>query len=202
MLSRSLALRALEPSKKSELMTPESGDSVAVNTDHLVPPTRRTEVSAEVPDWSREACGHSEWNPSRQLLKAIRDYQMAIAADGVAAKVQAKLAVARHRFWSVVCGADIPINTRIGGGLLLPHPNGVVMHPSVSIGPNCLLFQQVTLGVGPRPGFPELGGHVDVGAGAKILGGVKIGDHAVIGANSIVVSDVPSGSSVPALLKY
>ncbi len=53
----------------------------------------------------------------------------------------------RHRFWSVVTGADIPLGCRIGGGLLLPHPNGVVIHPDAAIGPNCLIFQQVTLGV-------------------------------------------------------
>jgi len=44
---------------------------------------------------------------------------------------------------------------------------------------------------GPKPGAPILGGHVDVGAGAKILGGVKIGDHAIIGANAVVIQDVP-----------
>ena len=85
---------------------------------------------------------------------------------------------------------------------MMPHPNGVVVHPEAVIGPNCLLFQQVTIGSGPRPGLPKLGGHVDVGPGAKILGGVTIGDHAVIGANAVVVSDVPAGAvavGVPAV---
>jgi serine O-acetyltransferase len=114
----------------------------------------------------------------------------------------AKHAVLRHRFWSAVCGCDIPLNSRLGGGLALPHPNGVVIHPDAVIGPNCMVFQQVTIGTGPKPGVPTLGGHVDVGSGAKILGGVTIGDHVVIGANSVVISDVPSGYSVPALAKY
>jgi serine O-acetyltransferase len=116
-----------------------------------------------------------------------------------------KLAVLRHRFWSVVTGADIPLNAGgIGGGLLLPHPNGVVIHPEAHIGPNCLLFQQVTIGTGSTPGTPRIGGHVDVGAGAKILGGVVIGDHAVIGANAVVVTDVPAWSvavGVPAVAR-
>jgi serine O-acetyltransferase len=116
-----------------------------------------------------------------------------------------KVAVLRHRFWSVVSGADIPINTHhLGGGLLLPHPQGVVIHPDVVLGPNCLLMQQVTLGTGPKPGVPRLGGHVDVGAGAKILGGVVIGDHAVIGANAVVISDVPAHAvavGIPAVVK-
>ena len=84
----------------------------------------------------------------------------------------------------------------IEGGLLLPHPNGIVIHPKVRIGPNCLLFQQVTLGTGgPVPGAPVLAGHVDIGAGAKVLGGVTIGAHAVIGANAVVLSDVPAGAT-------
>jgi serine O-acetyltransferase len=88
--------------------------------------------------------------------------------------------------------------------LLIPHPNGVVVHPEAVIGPNCLLFQQVTIGTGPKPGVPRLGGNIDVGPGAKILGGVVIGDHAVIGANAVVLNDVPAGAvavGVPAVTK-
>ena len=67
---------------------------------------------------------------------------------------------------------------------------------NVRIGPNCLIFQQVTLGtVATRSGLPRLGAHVDVGAGARILGPVTIGDHAVIGANAVVLSDVPPGAT-------
>jgi len=114
------------------------------------------------------------------------------------------MAVLRHRFWSVVCGSDIPLGCQLGGGLLLPHPNGVVLHPAVVIGPNCLLFQQVTIGVS-HGGVPTLGGHVDVGAGAKIIGPVRIGDHARIGANAVVTSDVPPGATavgVPARIIF
>lgn len=102
----------------------------------------------------------------------------------------------QHRFWSVVTGADIPLNCNIGGGAVLIHPNGIVIFPGAVIGPNCLIFQQVTIGTGgTKPGAPVLGGHVDVGAGAKILGGVNIGDDAVIGANAVVLQDVPQGST-------
>jgi serine O-acetyltransferase len=78
--------------------------------------------------------------------------------------------------------------------LLIPHPNGIVIHPEAEIGPNCLLFQQVTIG-SAHGGVPRLGGHVDVGAGAKVLGPITIGDHAVIGANAVVTTDVPSGAT-------
>lgn len=160
--------------------------------------------SAVIPDWSREECRRF-WDPSRKLLRALRDYTAARERGGVIGRVSSKLAAVRHRFWSVVAGADIPLNaTKIEGGLEMPHPHGIVIHPKSEIGANCLLFQQVTLGTGPKPGTPRLGGHVDVGAGAKILGGVVIGDHAIIGANAVVVSDVPAWGvavGVPAVVK-
>ncbi len=159
-------------------------------------------ISAQAADWSREHKPFCAWRPSRSLLASIRAYQRH-AGRGPVDVVARGVAVLRHRFWSVVSGADIPVNCRLGGGLLLPHPNGVVIHPSAEVGPNCLVFQQVTLGAGSRPGFPRLGGHVDVGAGAKILGGVTIGDHARIGANAVVMIDVPAGATavgVPARL--
>lgn len=151
--------------------------------------------SATIPDWSREAVGAWQWHPSRKLLRAIRDYQRHRARRSLAAKIAARAAVLRYRFWSVVTGADIPPTTSIGGGLLMPHPNGIVIHPDAVIGPNCLLMQQVTLGAG-RGGAPRLAGHVDVGAGAKVLGGVAIGTDAVIGACALVLRDVPAGITV------
>lgn len=156
-----------------------------------IEPLELTTPSASAPDWSRERCGPFEWHPSRQLLRALRDYQSAREQRGVVAHSRRMLAVLRHRFWTVVTGADIPLNSQLGGGLLLPHPNGVVVHPAAVVGPNCLFFQQVTVGTGPKPGLPVLGGHVDVGPGAKLLGGIKVGDHAVIGANAVVLTDIP-----------
>ena len=76
----------------------------------------------------------------------------------------------------------------------MPHPNGVVIAPDAVIGPNCLLFQQVTIGATTR-GYPELGGGIDVGAGARILGPIRIGNHAKIGANAVVVTDIPVGAT-------
>ena len=105
-----------------------------------------------------------------------------------------KFVVMRHRFWSMVTGAEIPLNSDIGGGLLIPHPNGIVIHPGAKIGVNCLIFQQVTIGTRDEPGAPILEGHVDVGAGAKILGPIRIGSHARVGANAVVLHDVPSGA--------
>jgi serine O-acetyltransferase len=161
--------------------------------------------SARVPDWSREACAPFAWRPGQQLMRALRDYAVGRELGGVSGRLRQKLAVLRHRFWSVMAGAEIPLNAgRIEGGLLMPHPNGVVVHPAAKVGPNCLLFQQVTLGTGPRPGLPKLGGAVEVGPGAKVLGGVTVGDFAVIGANAVVIEDVPAGAvavGIPAVVK-
>ena len=144
-------------------------------------------ASATYPDWSRERLTKL-WVPSRRLLRSIRRYQ---AVSGPFSKIAKAYWVLQHRFWSIVTATDIPINSRIGGGLLLPHPTGVVVHPNSSIGPNCLLFQQVTI-----TGGVEIGGHVDIGAGAKIIGPVKIGDHVQVGANAVVTRDIPSGATV------
>lgn len=152
--------------------------------------------SSTTPDWSRESCGLWDYWPGAQLLRALRAYQAPEnQGSSPAALLRRKSSVLRHRLWSVVGGTDIPINCwYLAGGLMLPHPQGIVIHPEVRVGPNCTLFQQVTLGGGPRPGFPVLGGAVDVGPGAKILGGVHIGDGARIGANAVVLEDVPAGA--------
>ncbi len=152
-------------------------------------------VSAEVPDWSREKKGFLSWDPSRSLLASIRTYQRYSASRNLISVLFTKIAILHHRFWSVVTGTDIPLNSKLGGGLLLPHPNGIVIHPDAIIGPNCLIFQQVTIGTrsGSRP--PVIGGHVDIGAGAKILGAITIGDHANIGANAVVLKDIPAGKN-------
>jgi serine O-acetyltransferase len=100
----------------------------------------------------------------------------------------------QHRFWSVVTGAEIPLDSEIEGGLLIPHPNGIVIHSQSKIGPNCLIFQQVTLGTRGDSGAPIIQGRVDIGAGARVLGDVVIRDYSKIGANALVLSSFPKGS--------
>src|SRR3984893_225458 len=152
-------------------------------------------ISATVPDWARET-PRQFWDPGRKLLATIRAYEKWNRKTGLTARILRKILVIRHRFWSVVTGADIPLNCQIGGGLLIPHPNGIVIHPDARIGVNCLIFQQVTIGYRSRRGSgrPEIAGHVDIGAGAKILGNVKIGAHAIVGANAVILSDVEPGA--------
>ena len=148
-------------------------------------------ISARVPDWSRERPARW-WDPGRRLLGSIRRYQRWRSRGTLLARLAARAIALEHRFWSTVTQCEIPLNARIGGGLLLTHPNGIVIHPDAVIGPNCLIFHQVTIG-SRRGGVPVIGGHVDIGAGAKIVGPVTVGDHAVIGVNAVVLHDVPPG---------
>ena len=151
----------------------------------------RADISATEPDWSREQLRPGEWNPGKRLLATIRAYQ---GAAGPFAWLVRGWAVRGHRRWSAISGADIPLNAQLGGGLVLLHSNGIVIHPAAIIGPNCMLMQQVTIGAGEK-GAPVIGGRVDIGAGAKVLGAVTIGDQAQIGANAVVLSDVPAGTT-------
>lgn len=159
-------------------------------------------ISDADPDWSREHKTFFSWNPSRSLLASIRTYHK--YKNSRLLYLIAKFAVLRHIFWSAITGADIPINCNIGGGLLMPHPNGIVIHPGAIIGNNCLIFQQVTIGTTSGSTEPIIEAHVDIGAGAKILGSVRIGAHAKIGANAVVLTDVPAGRTavgIPARVK-
>jgi serine O-acetyltransferase len=130
-------------------------------------------ISADVPDWTREVA-QQFWDPGRKLLLTIRHYQSWRMRSGVMATLFLRIVVLRHRLWSVVTGAEIPLNCQTGGGLPIAHPNGIVIHPDAKIGVNCLIFQQVTIGTRDSSGAPSIGGHVDIGAGAKVLGGIEV----------------------------
>jgi serine O-acetyltransferase len=95
----------------------------------------------------------------------------------------------------------------IGRRIRFGHVWGIVIHPSVVVGENCSIYHQVTLGVNehrhPITG-PRIGDRVDIGAGAKVIGAVTVGDDCVIGANAVVVTDVPPNHvavGVPAVCK-
>jgi serine O-acetyltransferase len=74
----------------------------------------------------------------------------------------------------------------------------VVIHPNAKIGINCLIHQQVTIGTKEDGGedVPMIGDHVKIYSGAKILGPIRLGAHATIGANTIVLADVPEHATV------
>ena len=92
-------------------------------------------------------------------------------------------------------GLEISSFCKIGPGLCIPHPMGVIIGAN-SIGSNCIIFQGVTIGSKEidfpvtRELRPTIGNNVVIGAGAKILGGIYIADNTIIGANAVVTNDI------------
>jgi serine acetyltransferase len=103
-------------------------------------------------------------------------------------------------------GIELPYTARVGRRVVLEHQSGIVIHGLATIGDECILRQGVTVGirnVETPDAAPRLGSRVNVGAGAKILGSIVIGDDAQIGANAVVLTDVPAGTlavGIPARL--
>jgi serine O-acetyltransferase len=140
---------------------------------------------------------------SFRLLASIQAYQYHRARSGPWHALMRKVARARHLFWSIITQSDIEHRAKFGRRLMLPHPNGVVIHEDAVIGDDCMIMQQVTIGMIGDGEVPTLGNGIYVGAGAKIIGKVKVGDGARIGANAVVTQDVPAGCTavgVPARL--
>lgn len=96
-------------------------------------------------------------------------------------------------------GIEIHPGAKIGHGLFIDHGMGVVIGETAIIGDNVLLYQGVTLGgTGLEKGkrHPTVGNNVVIGTGAKVLGNITIGDNSYIGANAVVIKDVPPNSTV------
>lgn len=99
----------------------------------------------------------------------------------------------------IITGIEIHPGAKIGRRFFIDHGEGVVIGETTIVGDDVLIYQQVTLGgTGKEKGkrHPTLGNNVIVGAGAKILGNISIGDYVRIGAGSVVIDDVPENSTV------
>lgn len=99
-------------------------------------------------------------------------------------------------------GIEIHPAAKIGRRLVIDHGMGVVIGETAEVGDDCYLYHQVTLGVartssGKR--HPTVGNNVIIGAGAKVLGPITIGDNARVGANSVVLDNVPDNITVVGL---
>lgn len=98
-----------------------------------------------------------------------------------------------------VLGIEIPASTPIGPGLRLRHGVGTVVNPAAQIGNSVMLRHGVTIGnrnTRDRTACPVIGDFVEIGANAIILGPIRIGDRARIGAGAVVTFDVPAGAVV------
>ena len=106
----------------------------------------------------------------------------------------------------VLTGIELPCETIIGRNFVIDHFGGFVISGYASFGDNCRIRNGVVVGLSrvDEPGAPAIGNNVDIGAGAKLLGRITIGDGVLIGANAVVLRDVPADSiavGVPASIK-
>lgn len=95
-------------------------------------------------------------------------------------------------------GIELPYTVGLGRRVIVEHQSGIVIHGYCTIGDDCIIRQGVTLGNRylDRPfDAPKLGKRVNVGAGAKLFGNITIGDDVNIGANAVVLTDIPSGKT-------
>ena len=103
------------------------------------------------------------------------------------------------RFNQFLTGVEIGPAATIGPGLMIVHGQGIVVGGYARIGRNATLLQQVTIG-SPSPDhrerMPAIGDDVFIGAGAKVIGAITVGDGSFIGVNAVVAQDVPAGSRV------
>ena len=106
-----------------------------------------------------------------------------------------------------VYGIELPWSARVGRGVVIEHQGGIVVHGASIIGDRCIIRQNCTLGIRRMDALgdaPILGDDVQLGAGAVILGRVHLGDGASVGANAVVMQDVPPGAlaiGVPATIR-
>jgi serine O-acetyltransferase len=96
-------------------------------------------------------------------------------------------------------GIELPYSVKLGRRVVIEHQGAIVIHGDCVIGDECVIRQGVTMGnrhLSQPFDAPILGARVNVGAGAKLLGKIHVGDDACIGANAVVLQDVASGSTV------
>lgn len=111
-----------------------------------------------------------------------------------------------YKLVQILTGIELPCEVQIGRNFVIDHFGGIVVSGYARFGDDCRIRNGVVVGLArvDDPVAPVIGNNVDIGAGAKLLGRITIGDNVVIGANAVVVRDVPSDSiavGVPAVAR-
>lgn len=111
-----------------------------------------------------------------------------------------------YKVVQIVTGIELPCEVPVGRGFVIEHAGGIVVSGFARFGERCRIRNGVVIGLArvDEPGAPQLGDDVDVGAGAKLLGPIRIGNRVCIGANAVVLCDVPDDHvavGVPAVVK-
>lgn len=101
-----------------------------------------------------------------------------------------------EKFVELLTNSSVPSRCTIGGGLRIQHFGQIMIHDTVIIGKNATIYNGVTIGLQHDNDIqgPVLGDDVYIGAGAKILGNIRVGNNVSIGANAVVLRDVPDNS--------
>jgi serine acetyltransferase len=148
-------------------------------------------------DWQAHGC---DW--TKPGFRAIAVYRFGVWRMQVEPKVmRAPLSFLYRSLYRKVrngYGIDLPYTVKLGRRVVIEHQNGIIIHGYSEIGDDSIIRQGVTLGNRylDRPfDAPKLGARVNVGAGAKILGRVTLGDGSSVGANAVVLSDIPAGQT-------
>jgi serine O-acetyltransferase len=111
-----------------------------------------------------------------------------------------------YKVVQVVTGIELPCEVQVGHNFVIDHFGGVIISGFAKFGDNCRIRNGVVVGVRrtDEKAAPIIGNNVDIGAGAKLLGPIRIGNRVIIGANAVVLCDVPDDSiavGVPAVVK-
>lgn len=106
----------------------------------------------------------------------------------------------------IATGIELPCEVKLGHNFVIDHFGGIVISGYAQFGDNCRIRNGVVVGLSrvEEPCAPVIGNNVDIGTGAKVLGAITIGDNVLIGANAVVITDVPSDSiavGVPATVR-
>lgn len=154
------------------------------------------------PDWLADLRRYNLASPflREQSVWAVWTYRFGRRIDrrapGLAKRLLTRAYWLLFRLVETAVGISLPKAATIGPGLRVWHFGGVFLHPDCVIGANCTLRQGVTIGNRDVDGpVPVLGDDVDIGAYAQLLGAIRIGDGAKIGAMAVVLCDVPAGAT-------
>ncbi len=111
-----------------------------------------------------------------------------------------------YKLVQIVTGIELPCEVELGRNFVIDHFGGIVVSGYARFGDNCRIRNGVVVGLARTddPCAPVIGDNVDIGAGAKVLGRIRVGNNVLIGANAVVTRDVPDDSlavGIPAVIK-
>lgn len=172
-------------------------------TDKLRPSSFRALVKSDIAAFARRAGRTGGYGYALRYLSLSPGFLFVLGLRMQRAIVSVPIIgkPLRRLFWfaqSVVFGSEVSVDASVGEGFYTPHPYGIVVGDGAVIGRDVSILQGVTIGI-KSPSDRAIGiiaDEVFLGAGAAIIGAVTVGRGAVVGANAVVIRDVPAGATV------